>query len=303
MNPNKILTSKWKQAFPQQQHNVHSFKHGRHRRELAFNILHGAALENRQKIWSIYRGAFIIRGEGTFTDSQGLTYPLKPGTFFQHIPNSYHHVRRRNPKRWLTLSLGLDAPTFHTLAAIGSIRITPPTYPLNAPQTLLPLFIELKKSLRSDGFKDFSHIFQQIHSLLIAIRNQSESISQPSAFNLIEESKRRLRTNLHTPMSWPAFCQDLGVSYPLFRKQFKEATGLAPYAYRLQAKLDTAAQLLRDEELTLEQIADETGFSDSFALSKQFKHKTGMPPSIYRRAQQGKQTPATPLTKQKNQAS
>ena len=52
--------------------------------------------------------------------------------------------------------------------------------------------------------------------------------------------------------------------------------------YITDAKLDLAVHLLEDVDMTISEIAGETGFSDQSYFSKVFSAKYGIPPSEYR---------------------
>jgi AraC family transcriptional regulator len=69
-----------------------------------------------------------------------------------------------------------------------------------------------------------------------------------------------------------------GQTYSQFRAAFRDATGLAPYQYRLQARINHAKDLLRGTDLLAKEIAATCGFSDPYQFSRQFRHKTGFSP-------------------------
>jgi AraC-like DNA-binding protein len=53
-------------------------------------------------------------------------------------------------------------------------------------------------------------------------------------------------------------------------------------AYLRGLRMDRAKRLLREEELTVAQVADAVGFSDPYHFSRVFRQHVGMPPSRYR---------------------
>ncbi len=64
---------------------------------------------------------------------------------------------------------------------------------------------------------------------------------------------------------------------------FKEYTGQSVNRYLIQLRLTMASTLLRDTELSVDEICDRTGFSDISYFSKVFKKKINHTPSEYRR--------------------
>jgi AraC-like DNA-binding protein len=71
------------------------------------------------------------------------------------------------------------------------------------------------------------------------------------------------------------------VSQATFRRRLEEAqTSITQVKEKCRQEL--ASELLRNEQFTLEEIADKLGFSDAGAFRRAFKAWTGMPPSAYR---------------------
>jgi AraC family L-rhamnose operon regulatory protein RhaS len=64
---------------------------------------------------------------------------------------------------------------------------------------------------------------------------------------------------------------------------FKKYTGQSVNQYLIQLRLTMASTLLRDTELSIEEICERTGFSDISYFSKVFKKKLNHTPSEYRK--------------------
>jgi AraC family transcriptional regulator len=68
-----------------------------------------------------------------------------------------------------------------------------------------------------------------------------------------------------------------------FARQFRAATGLAPYQYVIARRVQRAQQLLRaDGELGLAEVAFRAGFSDQSHFSSHFKRIVGVTPRQFR---------------------
>jgi transcriptional regulator GlxA family with amidase domain len=69
-----------------------------------------------------------------------------------------------------------------------------------------------------------------------------------------------------------------------FMRTFQAATGLSPIAYLIQLRINRAAQLLRRRpELSITEVALQSGFSDSNYFTRQFRLQRNQTPSEYRR--------------------
>jgi len=67
-----------------------------------------------------------------------------------------------------------------------------------------------------------------------------------------------------------------------FSELFRQSTGVSPYAYVLERRVERAKHLLRDSMLGVLDIALAVGFSDQSHFSKMFRRATGITPSAYR---------------------
>lgn len=74
----------------------------------------------------------------------------------------------------------------------------------------------------------------------------------------------------------------LGMSEFHFSRQFKQATGISPYHYLLQQRIERAKQLLKRSNHSIADIALTCGFNSHSHLSKQFRQLTGITPKAYR---------------------
>ena len=72
------------------------------------------------------------------------------------------------------------------------------------------------------------------------------------------------------------------LSYSRFRKVFRETVGLAPQAYLIRKRLESAASLLRHSHLPVKRIAAQVGIDDIYYLTKVFRKAYGLPPAAYR---------------------
>jgi AraC-like DNA-binding protein len=73
-----------------------------------------------------------------------------------------------------------------------------------------------------------------------------------------------------------------GLSQPHFSRAFKASTGLAPYQWQLDARIRRAQALLIDTSLSLDQLAEATGFADPVHFGRTFRKLTGATPAAWR---------------------
>lgn len=74
----------------------------------------------------------------------------------------------------------------------------------------------------------------------------------------------------------------VGLSRAALARRFREVVGESPMSFLTQWRLALAADLLADQEETLESIAEQVGYSSAFALSSAFKRVRGISPREHR---------------------
>ncbi|WP_299146632.1 AraC family transcriptional regulator [uncultured Tateyamaria sp.] len=74
-----------------------------------------------------------------------------------------------------------------------------------------------------------------------------------------------------------------GFSRTAFSVYFKSAIGMTPMNYVVTWRIQVARQLLEDGDLSLDEIAQKTGYTDVNAFNRAFKRVTGSSPGIFRR--------------------
>lgn len=77
--------------------------------------------------------------------------------------------------------------------------------------------------------------------------------------------------------------ESAGLTLYHFSREFKRATGIAPWAYVVQRKLEKAVDLLRLTNLAASDVASLSGFSHTSHLSRHMRARFGVTPAKLRR--------------------
>ncbi len=77
--------------------------------------------------------------------------------------------------------------------------------------------------------------------------------------------------------------EKLCVSESTLQRIFRSRTGFSPHGYILQLRLKKAATLLLESELTVSEVASETGFADSNYFCRRFRRYAQVSPLEFRR--------------------
>lgn len=93
----------------------------------------------------------------------------------------------------------------------------------------------------------------------------------------------KLTTQMNSKISIQNIAEDLGVSPSYLSRIFKQKVGLSPHEFLLYRRLERVKTLLLNTQLSIERIAEESGFNSHSHLTRYFSDYMGMPPSKYRR--------------------
>lgn len=112
---------------------------------------------------------------------------------------------------------------------------------------------------------------------------EPESIKiTPLDEKFIEKAMKYVSDNLDSPkLSVEDLSDHVGMSRVNLYKKIKQITGKTPIEFIRIIRLKRAAQLLRESQLNVSEIAYRTGFNSPKVFSKYFKEEFGILPSVY----------------------
>lgn len=100
--------------------------------------------------------------------------------------------------------------------------------------------------------------------------------------NLAARVAAEIRQSLHLNTALPEIAETMGMKpYTLQRRLAKE--GITFLELKNQVKRDTAIDMLVNSDMTIEDISERLGFSETSPFTRTFKEWTGIAPSQYRR--------------------
>lgn len=99
---------------------------------------------------------------------------------------------------------------------------------------------------------------------------------------MIEKAMKYVSQNLSRPeLSVEELSEHLNMSRVSLYKKIKQITGKTPIEFIRIIRLKRAAQLLRESQLNVSEIAYQTGFNNPKIFSRYFKEEFGILPSVY----------------------
>ena len=130
-----------------------------------------------------------------------------------------------------------------------------------------------------------SRVNQLVDELLIRVtrqltRQNNPGRDFPKTFMNLEQA---LRQNLSHQWTVEEMAALVGLGSTLFNERVKSYSGFSPISYLINIRISEAIKLLRRADISLTNIALETGFYSSQHFSTTFKKLTGYTPSAFRK--------------------
>ena len=109
---------------------------------------------------------------------------------------------------------------------------------------------------------------------------ENEQLVAPSTIRkIMDEIKEHYTENI----TLTGLAEKYAISVSYLSELLKEHLQLSFSEYISSKRIQKAKELLADESLSIEQIAEQTGYNDYFYFTKVFKKNTGISPSKYRK--------------------
>ncbi|MBD1997586.1 helix-turn-helix transcriptional regulator [Leptolyngbya sp. FACHB-541] len=94
-----------------------------------------------------------------------------------------------------------------------------------------------------------------------------------------------IHSYLDRPLQLAQLAGIAGISQYHFCRVFRQATGVSPYQFVLQQRMEKAKELLRQRKCTIAEIALLVGYTDQSRFTRHFKRYVGATPSMFLRQQ------------------
>lgn len=230
---------------------------------------------------------FIANGKGVFESKNGGAFQAIPGTVFFLFPNEWHRYRPIIDTGWEEYWVGFNGKLAENMIASCLFDVQEPIFYIKNYLVIESLFEEIISFGRDEkpGYQQIIsglvlQILGQIHLSL-----KGKSFTGKPIEDKINKARLIMNENIGTSVDLKQIADKLNLSYSLFRKRFKEYTGVSPMQYYLHLKVKHAQDLLLNTTSSVKVIASETGFENLFYFSKIFKKITGYSPSNFRKSE------------------
>ena len=121
------------------------------------------------------------------------------------------------------------------------------------------------------------HLLRNYGTFPIKLKQYSSGLSRQKLQTAIDY----IQANLEEKVSLEDVAKTTNISPYYFCRLFKQSTGITPYQYLIKCRIEKAKVLLRQEKLSITDIALEVGFSNQSHFTKHFKRIVGTTPKKF----------------------
>jgi len=233
---------------------------------------------------SDYQILYITKGQGTFESELTGARRISTGDVFILFPNVWHRFKPDEATGWDEYWVEFDGELIRHYRDREFLSPDNPTIPVGIQEVIAENYLKIINLIKDEkpGFQYIaSGILHQIIGQLIAFKKY-HVFEGKTIENQIRQAKLFIMENLHLTISQENLAKNIGLGYSLYRKKFKEYTGVSPAQYQIQLRINRAKDLLITTNQSFKELAHSLGFESSDYFFRLFRQKTGFTPSEFR---------------------
>jgi AraC-like DNA-binding protein len=224
-----------------------------------------------------YQFLYISEGSGRLRSFEG-DFMLRPGSFAVLVPGEKHRYAPDPETGWTEYWIGFAGTIPREWTELGTLEKTVTVHSLlNQKEILIP-FEEAVEFTRNRRYA-LEVLLGSCVTRIFAYFSEDRHIKSGAPYDIIEKSKSIFEKSIYHPMDMEGLTKILNINYQQLRDRFREKTGLSPYQYFLQMKINKAKELLLEGTLSIKEISYKLSFDSPYYFSRLFKKKAGVSPS------------------------
>jgi AraC-like DNA-binding protein len=245
---------------------------------------------------SAYQILYITSGSGYFESEVTKIRKINPGDILILFPGIWHRYQPDRNTGWNEYWVEFNGEIINHFRKESFLTAEHPVIPLGLNDEIVDDFMRIIRIVQGEkpGFQySSSGIILHLLGLIYA---SGKFTSHPEGLmeKRINEAKLMILENLNTKISQEAIAKNIGLGYSLYRKKFREFTGVSPSSYQMQMRVNISKHLLVSSDKSIKEIALNLGFETLDYFCRYFKQKTGLTPSEFREKAMKRNNPGLP---------
>lgn len=231
-----------------------------------------------------YEIELCTSGEG-IQRINGVAYPFSKGSFILLRPSDFHEVEVHTPLSYFNASfssIAIDKKYLHAL--LKKDRCIYGTLSEADFDFLCAVFQKATQENQALQTKETTTLQALLHVILSFLFKTPQflAIEEKPAFSL-GEIIEYIHTHFSNSPSLQEIAAHSGLQPNYFCRKFKQTTGKTYVEYLNTLKIEHAKNMLQTYDLSITEIAFDSGFSSSSSFLREFKKQTGYSPLQYKK--------------------
>ena len=239
---------------------------------------------DKGRVLSEYQFVYISKGMGVFNSEATRRINISKGQIIILFPGQWHTYSPKKETGWNEYYIGFEGGIIDKIVDNGFISTQNQVLNVGVNEDLVQLFSAAIKIAKEDKTATQQNLAGIVFNILGSILSlaQNKNFETKESAQKIEQAKVIMLENIQKDINIQEIANNLGISYSLFRKEFKEYTGYAPSQYFQELKLRKAKELLAETNLPIKEISYELNFSSYEYFLSFFKKRVKFTPTEYR---------------------
>jgi AraC-like DNA-binding protein len=225
-----------------------------------------------------YQFVYISEGGGRLRSFEG-EFILRPGNLVVLVPGEKHRYAPDPETGWTEYWIGFSGTVPAEWTKRGLLEAAITVHPILNQKTMRLPFEEALNFAQNENHALQALIVSCVTRIFAWLIEDRHARSSQVSHDTIEQAKSIFEKSIYHPVDMEWLTTILNVNYQHLRDKFREKTGLSPYQYFLQMKINKAKELLQEGTLSIKEISYKLSFESPYYFSRLFKKKTGVSPS------------------------
>ena len=241
--------------------------------------------DNGRRVLNEYQLYYITRGAGYFESASCSRTRIEAGMMFMLFPGEWHSFAPDTDTGWDDHWIGFNGVFMDDKIRAGFFTFKNCVFRVGVDERIINTFHEIL-NIAQEEKKGYQQVIASLAiSLIGRIHYEDLNHTYGDTFitRILNQAKTVMKEDMAGNQPLEEIAHSLGISYSLFRREFKKRCGISPGQYRLELRLAKAKELLHSTNMSIADISSQLHFECIGQFSTFFKKKTGATPLEFRK--------------------
>jgi len=217
---------------------------------------------------------YVFGGKGKFRNENG-EWDIGAGEMFLISPNelTYYEADKKDP--WHYAWIEFNGSLVRFLLKNSEFAASPVCADKGGVGRIMQKIVVCKEN-------DFMSLAACLWELIAAISNGEEEV-RTQGHEYVKKAESYIKINIHKKINVTDVAAYIGIDRSHLSRLFKQHLEISPQQYILSLKMKTAANYLKNTNITINEAAQSVGYFDVRVFGKAFRKYFGISPSVWRK--------------------